>query len=508
MYLEVEKIIKDIFPLRVENDQDIPNILEKTSPLILGLSGGPDSMALFYILKKLQQKYAFYLVSAHLNHMFRGAEADKEEEILKQIAKKEKEILESLRIDVAKFAHDEKLSKQDAGHRLRQDFFKKLAKKYRGKHIALAHHGDDRVESFFIHLFHGSGAQGLSALAAVGDYGQGLKVIRPLMNFSKEEILDFCHKEKIVYFTDLSNEKPQYIRNKIRLQLVPLLEKEYNPNLKELILGSMEILEDENNYLEKVTKEKFKKLVKIQEQENSKSHQYLLDRKRFKKLDLALQRRLLIYILKKEDLNYNRQKISKILCLLKEEQGEQSYRLSQDWFLKIIYGTAYFLSEGDFSEGESVESLPLAPIIIPKITEAQAVTLIQGNLQFVFSLQEFYPEIKEETKKLIKEEILWLDPSLLDNKKNPLVLRPRQEGDMIKPLKGKRKRLKKYLIEKKVPSSQRDKLVILAKDQEVIWIPFLAFSHNYGFNKNKDKQSGKKMLKVVCKTKESLKNGH
>ena len=497
MYLQVEKIIKDIFPLRTKNNHD------QAAPLILGLSGGPDSMALFYILKKLQKDYAFYLVSAHVNHMFRGAEADQEEETLKLMAIAEDEILETLRIDVTKIAQEEKLSKQDAGHRVRRDYFIKLAKKYGGKYIALAHHGDDRVESFFIHLFHGSGAQGLSALPILGDYHEDLQVLRPLMNFSKDQILEFCHKENIAYFTDLSNQEPHYKRNKIRLELIPLLEREYNSKIKDVILGSMEILEDENTYLDKITEENFKEIVR---KEDSK---YLLDRGRFKELDMALQRRLLIYMLKKENLNYNREKITKIISLLNEEKGQQSYRISQEWILKIVYDTASLEEDsGDFelkSPGET-QSQKMTPILIPKISDNETISINQGNLEFIFSLEEFNPSQAFTKEK--GEDILWLDKNLLEDTSHPLTLRPRQEGDIIKPLKGKTKTLKKYLMEMKIPSSQRDDLILLAYDQEILWIPFLTFSHNYGLTKNNLEQSEKKMLKVVCKVKESLKKDH
>lgn len=500
MYLQVEKIIKDIFPLRTKNNYD------QAAPLILGLSGGPDSMALFYILKKLQKDYAFYLVSAHVNHMFRGDEADQEEEALKIIAIAEDEILESLRIDVTKIAQEEKLSKQDAGHRVRKDYFIKLAKKYGGKYIALAHHGDDRVESFFIHLFHGSGAQGLSALPILGDYHGDLQVLRPLINFSKDEILKFCHREEIAYFTDLSNLEPDYKRNKIRLELIPLLEREYNSNIKDLILGSMEILEDENTYLDKITEEKYKQLVR---KEDSK---YLLDRGSFKDLDIALQRRLLIYMLKKENLNYNREKIKKMISLLNEEKGQQSYRISQEWILKILYDTATLEKDSADSDLKSPgkpqspampQSQKMTPILISKISDNKSISINQGNLEFVFSLEEFNPSQAFTKEK--EEDILWLDKNILENTSHHLTLRSRQEKDMIKPFQGKTKTLRKYLMEMKIPRDQRDQIILLAYDQEILWIPFLTFSHNYGLTKNNLEQSGKKMLKVVSRVKESLK---
>jgi tRNA(Ile)-lysidine synthase len=155
-------------------------------------------MALFHILNKLREKYPFKLVAAHVNHMFRGEQADEEEAYLKKMIEELGLIIETLRVDVKKIAQEQKLSNQDAGHQVRKEFFQKLSKKYGAEYVFLAHHQDDRVESFFLHLFHGAGVQGLTALSEVEDYGEdgsGLKVIRPLIGFPKDEILEFCQEQ-------------------------------------------------------------------------------------------------------------------------------------------------------------------------------------------------------------------------------------------------------------------------------------------------------------------------
>jgi tRNA(Ile)-lysidine synthase len=130
-------------------------------------------MALFHILNKLRRKYPFKLIAAHVNHMFRGEEADEEEAYLQKMVEELVTqsdaglIIETLRVDVKKIAQERKLSNQDAGHQVRKEFFQNLSKKYDADYVFLAHHQDDRVESFFLHLFHGAGVQGLTALSKV-----------------------------------------------------------------------------------------------------------------------------------------------------------------------------------------------------------------------------------------------------------------------------------------------------------------------------------------------------
>ncbi len=488
MYSAVEKIIQNIFS-------------KKNPPqaLILGLSGGPDSMALFYILKDLEAKYGFLLISAHVNHMFRGLEADKEEKYLKEMVLAEGKIIETLKVDVKKIAQERKISNQDAGHQVRKEFFGNLAAKYKSEYVALAHHKDDRVESFFLHLLHGAGPRGLTALPREGEYFDGIRVIRPLLDFTKDEILNFCREQDIFYFKDPSNEKAVYKRNKIRLELIPQLEKEYNPKIREVILRSVEILEEEESFINEKVNESFNELVTKNSDE--KSDVLVLNKKAFQSQEKAIQRRLVIKILEaieNEDLNYNYEKIEKIIQLLNEEKGQRSYKLSRENTLEISYEEARF-GKQEIKIAEKVE----IDIDLEKIAKEGPITLSIGSKTFTFAegtlpSDPLFPQGqgcgKSEPNRSVPSEAseeVWI---LGEN----LTLRNRRDGDIIKPLKGKTKKLKNFLIEKKVPRDARDNLILLASGNEVIWIPGLAFSQNYVYSKNNVEQSGKKLLKVVC----------
>ncbi len=519
--------------------------VEGSSPppvIILGLSGGPDSMALFHILNKLREKYSFKLVAAHVNHMFRGEEADEEEAYLQKMVKELVSqsdaglTIETLRVDVKKIAQERKLSNQDAGHQVRKEFFQMLSKKYDADYVFLAHHQDDRVESFFLHLLHGAGVQGLTALSKVENYGEdgsGLKVIRPLIGFSKDEILKFCQEQGIFYFKDPSNEKALYNRNKIRLELIPQLEQEYNPKIKDVILRSVEILEDEDAFLNDVVQEKYQELVR--ENFSEEVALLLLDKKEFQKFHKGIQQRLVIKILNKlapGEVGYNFEKIEKILELLNEEKGQRRYKLSHNSWLEVGYEEGKFVLYPQRESAENVEDAGShfdfdvdiemdihVDVHFDKIEMEGPLTFQAGGQSFTFAavaagtlpfsagFSHPQPCGKPAEKRSVPASALIFAPG-------KLTLRTRRDGDVIKPAGGKTKKLKKFFMEKKILQNERDKIILLASGKEIIWIPNMVISQNYlpenpadcVSNKNNLEQSGKKMLKVFWRGKESLKN--
>ena len=509
MFAVVEKVIREHFSLKknrnLESNSDSLEKSDSDPLLILALSGGPDSMALFWILKKLKEKYAFRMVSAHVNHMFRGTQADEEEEYLKSLAEREGEILETLRLDVGSYGKERKLSPQAAGHQIRREFFLRLAKKYGGEFVALAHHKDDRVESFFINLFHGAGSQGLTALSQEDDYELGIKVIRPFISCTKDEILEFCRRENIFYFKDPSNEKPVYKRNKIRLELIPNLEKEYNPKIREAVSRSVEILEAEDELLKELAAREYERLVREGAGISGKSEALItLDKKEFKKIHEALQRRVLLMILQKMEAALSWEKMEKVRELLKEEKGQREYKLSRNAKLLVSYESGEFVKSGaEPGQGPEEESIEIE-IDLEKIEKDGPLTIQARGQSFTFEAEGTFPipSTFPQPRPCGKPEAKRNVPS--DSAEifaESVTLRTRREGDIIKPAGGKTKKLKKFLMEKKIPSSQRDDLLLLASGNEVIWIPDLVISGNFLSdcvrNKNNLEQSGKKMLKVA-----------
>ncbi len=343
---------------------------------LLGLSGGPDSMALFVVLEKLSRTLGFELVACHINHRLRGEQADREQESLRLLCRERDVAFEETSVDVADFAQREGLSTQAAGHLVRKAFFRKVAKEHGASHLFLAHHLDDRIESFMMHLLHGAGSGGLTTLPLIDTYSTHphLSVVRPLYQTTKKEILDFCKEQEIPFFEDPSNAESTYTRNSIRLELLPHLEARYNPNLSETLSRTIEILSEESQVLTKLTDDFFTKHMVIhpvtdpdvdpkRDPDNEAGVIISVDKKAFQKQEKAIQRRIVTELCKSiipakeaegaldrkehdahDDARpmqalpgYTFEKTETIISLLIEERGLRYYKLSSSYYLEIRY---------------------------------------------------------------------------------------------------------------------------------------------------------------------------
>ncbi|UCG35213.1 MAG: tRNA lysidine(34) synthetase TilS [Candidatus Omnitrophota bacterium] len=202
------------------------DLLKRNDKLLLGVSGGPDSMCLLKVFSRLKDEYKLKLVCVHFNHGLRPS-ADKEEAFVHNFCKKEGIKFISEKKDVRKFFKGDSL--EQTARNLRFDFFLKCSREVKIKKIALGHHKDDLVETVLMRLIRGTGLRGLRGFLPKSKY-KSLTVIRPLIEIEKSKILDWLKREKVSYCLDESNLEDKFLRNKIRLNLFPLL-KELNPNI-------------------------------------------------------------------------------------------------------------------------------------------------------------------------------------------------------------------------------------------------------------------------------------
>lgn len=219
---------------KIQNNIFQKNLFSRGDGLVLGISGGPDSICLLEIFAKLQKKYNLQLILAHINYNLRGKESDLDQKLVENLAQKYGLELFILYPKINKKFSEESLRD------IRYDFFEKIRKENKFDYIAVAHTLDDQVETFLMRLLRGAGLAGLSGIKFKSE-----KIIRPLLNVSKKEILEFLKKNKIRYRIDKTNKESIFFRNKIRNILIPLLEKEFNPKIKDLIFkNSLSISED------------------------------------------------------------------------------------------------------------------------------------------------------------------------------------------------------------------------------------------------------------------------
>ncbi len=211
-------------------------LIPKGSAVVLGLSAGPDSLCLLHILLGLKEKLGFELCALHVNHMLRGADADADESFARSFCEEQGIPLRVVKKDVMAMAKEQGLSTEDAGRRVRYEAFfryaEELRKDGRPALIALAHNRDDQAETVLMRLIRGTGVHGLAAM----EYKRADGVIRPLLDTPRSAVEEYCREKGLEPRIDKTNSEPGYTRNRVRLELLPLLESSYNPKIKEALV--------------------------------------------------------------------------------------------------------------------------------------------------------------------------------------------------------------------------------------------------------------------------------
>ena len=261
------------------------NLIQAKDRIVLGVSGGPDSLFMLDILNKLKEKLEFEIAVAHVNHMIRK-EAREEEEFVKQFCEKINVEFYSKRIEVEKYANNNKIGLEEAGRKIRYEFFDEVLNKTNSNKIAIAHNKNDKVETILMNLLRGSGITGLQGIQPIKDN----KIIRPIIEIESQEIEKYCEENKLEPKIDISNFDNAYTRNKIRNVVIPYIKQEFNPNFIETITRLAEVITEENKFLKNITEESYREIL-IEE----KQDQIVLDLKKFNNQENVLKNRLILY---------------------------------------------------------------------------------------------------------------------------------------------------------------------------------------------------------------------
>ena len=239
------------FLQRTESEIQNRNLLSRGQKILVAVSGGADSLVLLYVFNLLAKKNRWQISVAHFNHQLRGRASDADEKLVRQTAKKLSLAFYVGRADVKKFAAQSKVSAEMAARKLRHEFLGRVARERKISTITLAHHADDQVELFFLRLLRGAGGEGLAGMKwrSPSPADSKIVLVRPLLGFSKKEILEFAHSNKIKFRDDASNISSDFLRNRIRNELLPLLQKKYQPGLAKTVLRLMEIVGAESEFV-------------------------------------------------------------------------------------------------------------------------------------------------------------------------------------------------------------------------------------------------------------------
>jgi tRNA(Ile)-lysidine synthase len=235
---------------RVEGEIQNRRLLLRGQKILVAVSGGADSMVLLHILHSLAGKNRWKISVAHFNHQLRGRASDADEKLVRKTAAQLKLPVAVGRAEVKTFAKQAKISVEMAARKLRHDFLARIARKKKIFTVALAHHADDQVELFFLRLLRGAGGEGLAGMKwrSPSSADKKISLVRPLLGFSKAELLEFVRENKICFRDDATNFSTDFLRNRIRNELLPLLQKNYQPGLAKTILRQMEIVGTESEF--------------------------------------------------------------------------------------------------------------------------------------------------------------------------------------------------------------------------------------------------------------------
>lgn len=324
------------------------NLINEGDRLIIGVSGGPDSICLLHIMNLLKQKLKIEIYVAHINHMLRE-EADSETQYVQTFCNKLGIECFIKKINVEEYSKQHKIGTEEAGRIIRYNFFYEVAKKVSANKIATAHNSNDKAETVLLNILRGSGISGLKGIEPIREN----KYIRPLIETTRKDIEDYCTKNNLEPKIDKSNLESIYKRNKVRNDLIPYIQKEYNPNFLKTINRLSEVATEENEYLEKLAKINLEEcLVGVAPQGDSTftemSHnQIILNLKKFNNLELVIKRRVILYTISKvigNTLGIEKVNIDEIIKLCENNIGNKYLTPTKKIKISIKNKKIYFES--------------------------------------------------------------------------------------------------------------------------------------------------------------------
>jgi len=433
---------KMVFP-KVKKIIERYNMFSPGDKVLVGVSGGPDSVCLLHILNRCRKEMALSLHIVHINHGIRKRESKREEKFVSHLAGRMGLPITVKSLDVPSYARRKKLTVEEAARDMRYSAFEQLAGKLNAKKIALGHTASDQVETVLMHLLRGSGPQGLSGIPPVRKLGSSL-IVRPLIEVNREEILNYLKKNKLTFCLDSSNRKTEYFRNKVRLKLLPLLRKNYNKNIDGALLRLSEILKEENACWERVVERVLGKVVSWE------AEKILIDFKKFLRYNVIVQRRVLY-------------RLFGGIVSLSQIEAIRSLAQKSSQGKRIYLGKRFSVrKEGNFlifsSSPERRFKKFNYPLRVPGKNEIEGL-----NLTLNTRIVDFYPVSEKETN------TAYFDVDKINFKK--LLLRNRREGDRFRPfgLRGTKK-LSDFFIDRKIPRRLRDRVPLLVEGEDILWV--------------------------------------
>ncbi len=426
------------------------HMIEKGDRIIVGVSGGADSVCLLFVLLELQKKIPFDLVAVHVNHGLRGEQADCDEAYVKDLCEKLNVRLELYRKDIASIARERRQSEEEAGREVRLEAFRCTKERVNGTKIALAHHKNDNAETFLFNLARGTGLKGLGGMRPVsGDK------IRPLLCLERSEIEEFLCERGISYCTDETNFEDDYTRNRIRNHILPYLEKEVNASAVSHIAETMARLQDVQEYMDEQIKIYMASCVKVSQSG------YILNKEEYIKVPGALQSSLIKKVLTgvaecERDITSSH--VDALMELLDKQVGRKlqlPYRVEAK---RTYEGISIYKQSEECRDKYECHYVPEL-----KIGDMVGVQTEFGRicLNLLDSKSENLSDEQKNNTKMFNYDIICDD----------ICIRTRQPGDYISiHPDGRKQKLKSYFVNEKIPEAKRDQILLVADGSHILWI--------------------------------------
>jgi tRNA(Ile)-lysidine synthase len=396
--------------------------------IIIGLSGGPDSLAMTHALLKLRKTYGLELYAVHVNHMFRGEQADDDEAFVIAYCKENDVPCYTFRVDVMSKAKTLGLSFEEAGREVRYEKFDEVMKQVAANKIAVAQNKNDVIETFFINLFRGAGIDGLASI----DYMRDNRLIRPILDVSRDEVERYCVQNNLKPRHDHTNDENDYMRNKIRNAFLPHIREHFNPSVDETIGKTIRIMKSEKAFWQAHQNRLFDVTCKWVDDEIH------IDHAAFDKLLEAEKHQLLRYC------------ILKLRGNLKDVSYETISRMAE-----LNRTGALCEIDKDFSIVKQYDALVLYANNRKNAVQSHDLIVKRINRHELANYK-------------LNQTCVAIDH---DTVKGVLHVRTRREGDRFVPLGMKgHKKIKDFFIDEKVPKFERDTIQLVCDEEKIIWI--------------------------------------
>ena len=456
---------------QVEQNIRLRHLAGRGQRIVVAVSGGVDSMVLLDILHELNRKHGWKLIIVHLNHELRGRSSDADERLVRRAAKRLKLKAVVSRERVREFSKENKISLEMAARKLRHDFLAKTARRVGARRIALAHHANDQVELFFLRLLRGSGGEGLSGMKWVSRSPSDpkLKLIRPLLDVSKEDLRAYAEKKRIAFREDRTNASLDIQRNRIRRELLPLLRKKYQPAVMKTVLRVMETLGAEAELASDIA------AAWLNERKRPETKRRAEAGGSFEDLPVAVQRRCLQLQLREKGVEAEFDLIERLRkranITISMRGGAREMKINTAVPLLVTRDSAGLIHVG--AAGQI------------KFDDVSQELELGRSGQAAFGSHRLFWQIKNGKLQVIPRRSLAQEVFDADRIGSRITLRHWRPGDRFQPIGMQSSvKLQDIFTNERVPRARRHQLIVaVARNGEIFWVEGLRISERFKLTK-------------------------